>query len=67
MTSASWSCSRTRTMATRSASPVTEYTSVTLSNAQITSYQQSSSGGDHPIESLSFNFTKIEYDLKSAK
>ena len=47
-----------------------EYYKIELENVLVTSYQSSGgSGGDRPMESLSLNFSKIEfkYDLKENK
>ena len=38
------------------------YLSITLQDVLISSYQLSGSG-DHPMESLSLNFTKVTYDV----
>jgi type VI secretion system secreted protein Hcp len=43
------------------------FLSVTLKNAVISSYQQSNSGGDRPVESVSFNFAKIEFKYEPPK
>lgn len=43
-----------------------EYYTITMSDVLVSNYQVSpSSGGDRPMESLSLNFAKIEYDYKS--
>lgn len=43
-----------------------EYYTIRLTDVMVSSYQFSpSSGGDRPMESLSLNFTKIEFDYRS--
>lgn len=46
-----------------------EYLKIQMSDVLVSSYGLSSSGGDRPTESVSFNFSKVvfTYDLKSAK
>lgn len=44
------------------------YLTIKLENCLITSYQTSASqGGDRPMESLSFNYSKIEFDYKKER
>jgi type VI secretion system secreted protein Hcp len=40
------------------------YYVITLTDVMVSSWQTSSSGGDRPMESISLNFTKIEWNYK---
>lgn len=56
------------TLTVRKANARRPYLTITLTNALVSSYQasdSSSGGGDKPTESLSLNFTKIEYKYSS--
>jgi type VI secretion system secreted protein Hcp len=44
-----------------------EYLKITMKDVLISSYQQSNSGGERPVESLSLNFTKVEYQYTPQK
>lgn len=45
-----------------------EYYTIKMTDVMVSSYQTGmSSGGDRPMESLSLNFTKIEWDYRSSK
>ena len=46
-----------------------DYYVITLENVMVSSYQSSAGGssGDFPMESVSFNFTKIEFSYKPQK
>jgi type VI protein secretion system component Hcp len=44
-----------------------EYYKIELENVLVSSYQVGGSGGDRPMESLSLNFTKIQWDVKENK
>jgi type VI secretion system secreted protein Hcp len=51
----------TATLTVRKAGSKTPYLTITLKNVLVSSYQLGGSGGGKATESLSLNFTKIEY------
>lgn len=59
---------KTATLTVRKAGASQPYLTITLSNPVISSYQQADTKGDtKPTESLSLNFTKIEYTYQTQK